>query len=128
MKISGVFQVFPVAPQSAAHLKFGRVILFSIVLAGAAALSGCASQSAPAYSWSHVASGEYLFAFDTRECGEFAGAAMAATPGAPPTGSPEFFACMRDRGYFLVDPATGRPLAAGPVEVAPGIYEPQAAR
>lgn len=104
------------------------VALFGAVLAGLAALAGCSSQPAPTYTWSHAASGEYLFAFDTRECGDVADASVSATPGVPPTASPEFFACMVDRGYFLIDPATGRPLASGLANGLPGINEPQAAR
>jgi len=72
------------------------------------ALAACSHQP-PEYAWSHSASGEYLFAFDLRECGEHARSA-----GAPETsarGSPQFFGCMTDRGYYLVDPATGEAFA-----------------
>jgi hypothetical protein len=83
------------------------------LLAGAGAClmvtgAGCAGQNR-AYSWSHPAGGEYLFAFDSQKCGAGAGE--------------EFFTCMKSRGYFLVDPDTGQPLAdAGEplVLMAPG--------
>jgi hypothetical protein len=79
----------------------------------AAVAAGCGSQP-PAYTWSHPASGEYLFAFDLRECTDQARDALArsGSPARQPTSqSPPLFACMTERGYFLVDPATGLALA-----------------
>jgi hypothetical protein len=107
-----------------------RVSLRAAALAAGAGAAGCAHQSEPIYAWSHAASGEYLFAFDVRECGESAGTArtLIASAAMPPTGSPEFFACMRDRGYFLVDPTTGLPLTADSADRPLGAYAPQAAR
>jgi len=70
--------------------------------------TGCV-QRGPVYGWSHPSGGEYLFTFDSRECGADAGN--------------EFFTCMKSRGYFLVDPNTGQPVADSgePVVVmAPG--------
>ena len=101
----------------------------AVLLGGVLALAGCAHQAVD-YSWSHLASGEYLFAFDTRECGELArgeAPAESARP-APTAGTPAFFACMHDRGYFLVDAISGRPLAGDITANLPGLPGPQAAR
>ena len=128
MQNPGTFRIASLVPPGVASRKARNAALFGAVLAGSAALTGCTSQSAPTYSWSHAASGEYLFAFDTRECGEVADASVSVKPGDSPTASREFFACMVDRGYFLIDPATGRPLVGGLADGLPGINEPQAAR
>lgn len=128
MQNSGSFDLTSLAPPGVPSRKVARAVLIGAVLTGAAVLTGCASQSAATYTWSHAASGEYLFAFDTRECGEVAVSSVSVKSGVPPTASREFFACMVDRGYFLIDPATGRPLAGGLADGAPGINEPQAAR
>jgi hypothetical protein len=101
------------------HLSFGNAARSLIALAAACA-AGCAQQ-APVYTWSHGASGEYLFAYDTRKCSETTASAAenAATDGG-------FVACMKSRGYFLVDPTTRAPVADGsePVVVmAPGFTQ-----
>ena len=91
-----------------------RLLLAAIVALASLAGTGCAQKS-PVYAWSHPSGGEYLFAFDTQECG-------ADTDEA-------FFTCMQSRGYFLVDPDSGQPVAeAGEplVLAAPGY--PQAGR
>jgi hypothetical protein len=100
--------------------------LSGVVFAG----SGCAQQPAPEYAWSHAASGEYLFAFDVDECGAEASRIGTAGSSAPvvPTASPAFFACMRERGYYLVDAASGRPLAADARRAPAAVPAPQAAR
>ncbi len=90
------------------------LLLGAIVTLASMAGTGCAQKS-PVYAWSHPAGGEYLFAFDTQECGADTGEA--------------FFTCMQSRGYFLVDPDSGQPVAdAGEplILVAPGY--PQAGR
>ena len=77
------------------------------------ALGACSSQPSE-YAWSHLESGEYLFAFDTQACETSSrnlgpeGAALAQSV----KGSPAFFSCMQKLGYFLVDPLTGERLAA----------------
>ena len=100
------------------------------VLVISALISGGCSHRPTEYSWSHLESGEYLFAFDTRECGELV-EREASTPVAasnPATASPLFFNCMQDRGYFLVDPVSGRPLTADAgVRIRPAA-DPQAVR
>ena len=54
--------------------------------------------------------GEYLFAFDQRECSERLSSVELADPSGP------FFVCMRDRGYLRVDLSSGELLdAPGPV-------------
>jgi len=91
-----------------------RLLLTAIFALASMAGTGCAHKS-PVYAWSHPSGGEYLFAFDTQECGADSGEA--------------FFICMKSRGYFLVDPDSGQPVAdAGEalVLMAPGY--PQAGR
>lgn len=107
-----------------------RHLLIAALAGAGIAASGCARQPAPEYAWSHAASGEYLFAFDVDECGEEAsrmepGGSSAALA---PTASPAFFACMRARGYYLVDAASSRPLAADGRDVPAVAPVPQAAR
>ncbi len=82
------------------------LILTLVIVGSATALGGCANQST--YSWSHAASGEYLFAFDSRECD----AASERAASSDRDVLDAFMACMTDRGYYLVDPATGDPLVA----------------
>ena len=68
-------------------------------------VSGCvggANSAASQYGWSHSMSGDYLFSYDRSGCEQTAGSQAA----------PEFFSCMKDLGYFLIDPATGAPIAA----------------
>lgn len=105
------------------RLPAGPMVL-AAALAGAA-LAGC-SHAPYNYSWSHQASGEYLFAFDTRECGEAARAISEA--GRTALESPAFFACMRERGYFLVDAQTGEILVATSDDRLPPALSPQARR
>jgi len=96
---------------------------------GSTLLAGCSHQ-APEYFWTNADSGEYLFAFDTRECGGLAHAEMpvAATPVQPDLSSPAFFSCMRQRGYSLVDPKTGHLLTADAAAAPQAVFAPQAAR
>ena len=77
-------------------------------IALAAITSTACSQQPVAYGWSHPMSGEYLFAYDKRECN----AQTPETANVQSATQGPFFACMRARGYFLVDPMTGRPLAS----------------
>jgi hypothetical protein len=91
-------------------------------------VSACSHQPAE-YFWSNADSGEYLFEFDTRACGEFAQHTTAGnreTHGA--SESPAFFSCMQDRGYVLVDPKSGRPLAAAVTKTEPALIPSQAGR
>ncbi|MDA1075735.1 MAG: hypothetical protein O3A63_13380 [Proteobacteria bacterium] len=69
-------------------------------------LPGC-STTPQEYSWTHPDGGEYLFAFDARQCDAFAVQATSLTDASE---AEPFFSCMQDRGYFLIDPATGRTL------------------
>lgn len=104
-----------------------RCVPIAISLPVILSLAACAHQPVE-YGWSHLQSGEYLFAFDTRECGEEAGTDGLAPGGAATAmGSPAFFSCMQARGYYLVDPASGRPLAIV-TDGSRGVYEPQASR
>jgi hypothetical protein len=90
--------------------------------------TACTHQ-APEYSWSHSASGEYLFAFDTRECREAGVSSGDEAKAHQTTGpNPVFFSCMQDRGYFLVDPATGEPVAMSDGSVIEAPAYPQANR
>ncbi len=69
-------------------------------LVAAAWLGGCVSQ--PNYSWYHPQGGEYLFAFDQRECENqvtSSGMRLGHNAEGP------FFSCMYGRGYALVGPA-----------------------
>lgn len=94
-----------------------------------AGLAACSHQT-PEYAWSHSASGEYLFAFDLRECGEQAQDLLvqAGAPAEAARRSPQFFGCMNERGYFLVDPATGLALIDGQSPRIPAQNPPQALR
>jgi hypothetical protein len=91
------------------------------------ALAACSTQPTE-FAWSHSASGEYLFAFDVRECGDHARNELARVhaPAETALQSPAFFDCMSGRGYFLVDPSTGLALTRRDVVRASG--SPQAQR
>jgi hypothetical protein len=103
-----------------------RLISATLCLA-TSALTGACTQQPAEYSWSSPDSGEYLFAYDTRECGEVAEQARTAGVTGATLGSPAFFECMELRGYYLVDPSTGQPLA-GVSSPARMPFEPQASR
>ena len=66
-----------------------------LVAASVVTLAAC--QSAPqaeVFSWYHQLGGEYLFEFDSKACG------VALDPA-----SANFFDCMYERGYVLIDDA-----------------------
>lgn len=85
-----------------------------VAVALTTAVAGCSHQP-PSYSWSHADSGEYLFAFDARECDAQAYTGSSAAE----EELDKFFDCMQGRGYYLVDPASGEPLAASSPNGAP---------
>lgn len=101
-----------------------------VALCGVAlsAAVGCSHQP-PEFAWSHAASGEYLFAFDLRECGERTRNQLlqAGDSAEAARRSESLSGCMNQRGYFLVDPTTGLALTdRAPPRVAP--HGPQARR
>lgn len=83
----------------------------SLMVLAVSALGACSSQPSE-YAWSHLASGEYLFAFDTEACDSSARGAQhsEALLAESVKSSPAFFSCMQSLGYFLVDPITGKRL------------------
>lgn len=93
------------------------------VLAAAFLLTACSHQPVE-YAWSHLESGEYLFAYDARSCEE---TAREATGSERAKASSHFFTCMQDLGYYLVDPNTGNPMPGSVGESAAGMTDPQAA-
>ncbi len=87
--------------------------LFSILLI-TAWLGGCTLNPAPGasdpaeFTWYHPQGGEFLFAFDQRQCEDqlvAVGQRLGSDVGGP------FFSCMRARGYALID-AQGRLLSS----------------
>ncbi|MEQ8858402.1 MAG: hypothetical protein RIC56_07130 [Pseudomonadales bacterium] len=84
----------------------------SLLVLAFGTLSACTSQPSE-YAWSHLESGEYLFAFDTQACEVSSRNTQSAGTIRTPSvkASPAFFSCMQKLGYFLVDPATGEPIA-----------------
>lgn len=74
---------------------------FISIIVAVGVLAGC-QQQAPSFSWYHPQGGEYLFAYDKDQC-EAAVVAEGLQLGADLSGP--FFACMLDRGYYLVDGA-----------------------
>lgn len=84
-----------------------RILSLGIAIAW---LGGCTSSpnGAANFTWYHPQGGEYLFAFDQKQC-------EIATAGANQRMSVNvqgpFFVCMEQRGYSLVD-GQGRLLSA----------------
>lgn len=97
-----------VSPVSAKLVK-----LVAVLFLGTSFVTGCAS-TGDQYAWSHDMSGDYLFAYDQNQCSDQA---------AGNTSAPEFFGCMESLGYYLIDPATGAPVAALNAGVAEAVAE-----
>lgn len=71
----------------------------ALVVIFTACLSGCAASS-PSYLWHHPQGGEYLFAFDEKVCSDEARNVPVVRQ--HDVDGP-FFACMYEKGYYLVN-------------------------